>query len=235
MRLACSDSLSQYPTMHTLSRRQFLQSTIVSCFTISAAAATAAPETDWKPLFDGRTLSGWKAPNFSGQGTVTIENGTIVLGAGGDLTGINATGDLPKTNYEVSLEASRIEGSDFFCGLTLPFGESAFTVILGGWGGALVGLSSINGDDASENETTKFQKFDKDRWYKLRVRVTPKAIEAWLDDDKILNVETEGKKISMRPGEIELSAPFGLATYRTTGAFRDIKVRRLPSAASDAK
>jgi hypothetical protein len=221
--------------MTTFSRRCFLPFACLGLLVLQAGVVFAAPEAEWQPLFDGKTLDGWKAPNFSGQGTVTIEKGTLVLGAGGDLTGMNVAGDQPKTNYEVSLEATRLQGSDFFCGLTLPYGNSSFTVILGGWGGALVGLSSINGDDASENETTKFQKFDTGHWYKLRVRVTPEKIEAWLDEDKIINVETTGKKIDMRAGEIELSAPFGIATYRTIGAFRDIKIRRLEPAAAAAK
>jgi hypothetical protein len=213
--------------MTTFSRRRFLQSTTLGLVAISARVIGAEPEPEWKSLFDGKTLNGWKAPNFSGQGTVEVDKGTMVLGVGSDITGMNLAGEAPKTNYEVSLEATRLEGTDFFCGLTLPYGDSAFTIILGGWGGALVGLSSINGDDASENETTKFIKFDKGHWYKIRARVTPEKIEAWLDNEKIINVETEGKKISMRPGEIELSVPFGLATFRTQGAFREIKLRRL--------
>jgi len=221
--------------MTTFSRRRFLPFVCCSLFAVCRGVVSAAPEPAWQPLFDGKTLTGWKAPNFSGQGTVEVEKGTIVLGMGGDITGLNPTGDLPKTNYEVSLEATRLEGSDFFCGLTLPYGDSAFTIVVGGWGGALAGLSSINDEDASENETTKFLKFDTGRWYKIRVRVTPQKIEAWIDDDKIVNVETGGKKISMRPGEIELSAPFGIATYRTRGAFRDIKLRRLEPAAGSAK
>ena len=36
----------------------------------------------------------------------------------------------------------------------------------------------------------------------------------------------------MRPGEIELSIPFGLATFRTTGAMRDIKIRKLDAGAA---
>jgi hypothetical protein len=221
--------------MNPFSRRRFLQFTSLGLVAMQVGARAAGAEPAWESLFDGKTLKGWKAPNFSGQGTVEIENGTMVLGSGDELTGMNLAAVPPKNNYEVSLEATRLDGTDFFCGLTLPYGDAAFTIILGGWGGALVGLSSINGDDASENETTKFIKFDKGRWYKIRARVTPEKIEAWLDDEKIINVETEGKKISMRAGEIESSVPFGLATFRTRGAFREIKLRRLDAAAGAAK
>jgi hypothetical protein len=223
------------PGMNTFSRRHFLQFTGLGLVAWQAGAVAAAPEPAWQSLFDGKTLTGWKPAGYSGQGTVEIQKGTMVLGIGSDITGMNVAGEVPKNNYEVSLEATRLDGSDFFCGLTLPYGDSAFTIVLGGWGGALVGLSSINGDDASENETTKFIKFDKGRWYKIRARVTPDKIEAWLDDEKIVNVETEGKKISMRPGEIELSVPFGLATFRTEGAFREIKLRKLDATPAAAK
>ena len=189
-----------------------------------------APAAAWQPLFDGKTLNGWKAGEFSGQGEVVVKDGAMILGAGGDITGMNVAGEIPKQNYEVSLEASRQQGSDFFCGLTLPYGDSHCTLVLGGWGGSLVGLSSINGEDASENETTKFLKFETGKWYRVRVKMTPQKIEAWLDDDQVVNVETEGKKIEMRAGEIELSKPFGIATFRTQAALRDIKIRRLAAA-----
>jgi sugar phosphate isomerase/epimerase len=191
------------------------------------APAPAAAAVAWKALFDGKTLTGWKEPNFSGQGEIEVKDGQMILGSGSDITGMNYTGDTPKMNYEVVLEASRLQGSDFFCGLTLPYGDKFCTLVLGGWGGSLVGLSSINGDDASENETTKFLKFDSGKWYRVRIRMTPAKIEAWLDDDQIVNVETEGKTIDMRPGEIELSKPFGIATFRTRAALRDIKLRTL--------
>ena len=198
---------------------------------MNAPAPAPAAGAAWKPMFDGKTLTGWKAPAFSGQGEVEVKDGQMILGIGSDITGMNYTGDLLKMNYEVSLEASRQQGSDFFCGLTLPYGDKCCTVVIGGWGGALVGLSSINGDDASENETTKFMKFETGKWYRIRVKMTPQKIEAWVDDDQMVNVETEGKKIDMRPGEIELSKPFGIATFRTRSALRDIKVRQVEGGA----
>jgi sugar phosphate isomerase/epimerase len=197
-------------------------------FGVSAAPTTAA--ADWQPLFDGKTLDGWKAPDFSGQGEVTVKDGQMILGIGDDLTGMNYVGDLPKNNYEVSLEASRQQGSDFFCGLTLPYGDKGCTLILGGWGGALVGISSINGDDASENETTKFLKFEQGKWYRVRAKMTPDRIGVWIDDEQVVDLETTGKTIDMRAGEIELSRPFGIATFRTQGAVRNLKLRRLAGA-----
>ena len=189
--------------------------------------APTAKAAEWTPLFDGKTLAGWKAPGFSGQGEVTVADGRMVLDMGSDITGMNYTGDIPKENYEVELEAMRIEGSDFFCALTFPVGETHCTFIVGGWGGAMVGISSVNGDDASENETSQTKKFEKGRWYQLRVRVTKEKLETWIDDTPAVDLTLQGKRIAVRAGEIELSKPFGIATYRTRGAVRDIKLRRL--------
>ena len=81
--------------------------------------------------------------------------------------------------------------------------------------------------DASENETTQTMRFDKNRWYRIKTRVTEKRIEAWIDKEQMVNVETEGKTINMRPGEIEESQPFGIASFRTRAALRNIQLRWL--------
>ena len=211
--------------MKMLSRRRFLL--LAASLAGLLAVRGWAADAEWKPIFDGKTLAGWKVTEFGGGGEVAVKDGQLLLAAGNDLTGVNFTGAMPKMNYELALEAQRAEGGDFFCGLTFPYGEGSCTFVIGGWGGSLVGLSSINGDDASENETTKFKKFEKGRWYKIRVRVTPEKIEAWIDDEQMLDVETKGKKIGMRAGEIEMSKPCGIATFRTRAALREIRLRPL--------
>lgn len=188
----------------------------------------SAPKAgEWKPLFDGKTLKGWKSTDFAGTGKVEVEKGQILLHEGAILTGVNCTHEIPKTNFEVELEAMKVQGQDFFCCLTFPVNDSHCSFVVGGWGGAVVGISSIDGMDASENETTKFMNFEKNRWYRIRVRVTPAKIETWIDNEKFTDQPIEDRKISMRPGEIELSAPFGIATYQTTAALRNIRIRNL--------
>jgi hypothetical protein len=191
-----------------------------------SAQATGKPEA-WQSLFDGKTLGSWKSAEFGGEGKVTLSNGQINLEAGATLTGITwSRGDLPKIDYEISFEAKKTDGNDFFCGLTFPVDDSHCSLILGGWGGGIVGLSSLDGLDASENETTQVMNFPQDRWYKVRVRVTKTKIEAWLDDKNIIDVTTTGKKISIRP-EVDLSVPLGIASWMTGAALRDIKLRRI--------
>src|SRR5258706_6796798 len=97
-------------------------------------------EPAWQPLFDGKTLTSGQSTKFIGEGAVKVENGQIILEAGRNLTGITWAGpDLPATNYEIALEAMRVEGHDFFAGVTFPVADSFCSLILGGWGGTVVG------------------------------------------------------------------------------------------------
>jgi sugar phosphate isomerase/epimerase len=191
-------------------------------------AGAAAPGAKELSLFDGKSLNGWKVTDYGARGEVTVKDGQIILDAGDPLTGINFAGDPPaRIDYEISLEAMKLDGDDFFCALTVPVAKSFCTLVVGGWGGSLVGISSIDEMDASENFTTQFRKFVSNRWYRIRLRVTAKKLEAWIDDDQLVDADIEGKKISMRLGEIEMSQPLGIATFRTRSAIRDIKVRNL--------
>lgn len=177
-------------------------------------------------LFDGKSLGHWAITDFGGQGKVYVKEGAIYMEMGNDMTGITWKGPLIRMNYEITLEAMRISGSDFFCGLTFPVGENPCSLILGGWGGGLCGLSNIDYYDAANNETTTFVSFENNKWYRVRLRVTPDRIQAWLDDEEIVNIEITGRKIDIR-AEVDLSQPLGIATWQTGGAVKNIRIRPL--------
>lgn len=198
------------------------------CQCVSKAYAEPAEQAKvpWTSLFDGKSLGGWKSSEFGGTEDLEVEDGKLVIGFADGCNGVTWTKEFPKIDYEISLEAMRVDGTDFFCGLTFPVGSSPCSLIVGGWGGSVVGLSSLDGQDAAHNETTQSMGFKQGVWYHLRLRVTGGRIQAWIDGKSVVNVSTKDRKLSIRL-EVERSKPLGIATWCTTGAFRDIKYRKL--------
>jgi len=189
-----------------------------------AALPEAALDDAWRSLFDGAALGNWRPTGFGGDGDVVVEDGAIRIGMGADLSGITWTGDVPRQGYEVSLDAQRADGNDFFCGLTFPVGEDPCSLIVGGWGGGVVGLSSIDGDDAAHNATTLYKEFKTGRWYAVRVRVTPDRIVCFIDDEQVIDQPLKGHRVSVR-NEVLPSRPLGIATYATTALVKNIRWR----------
>lgn len=187
-------------------------------------------------LFDGKTLKGWNSTKFGGEGEVTVKDGSLILPMGSDLTGVTWKNgkSLPRSNYEITFEAMRVDGYDFFCGLTLPIHKGHASLICGGWGGGVCGLSSIDTYDASENQTSSYYAFKNKRWYKFRIRVTDQQINAWIDKDEIIDLQVSDHKFEVRV-EIELSQPLGFASFQTTAALKNIKLRKLTKADLEKK
>jgi hypothetical protein len=195
-------------------------------------AGPAASDPPAKPivLFDGKSLDGWKRTDFFRAGAVKVVDGMIVMAPGQAMTGITTTREnLPTTNYELSYEAMRLSGTDFFAAATFPVAKSFVTLVNGGWGGSVTGLSSLNGSDASENETNQFVKYENKTWYKFRIRVTEQTIACKVDDKEIINLDYRdfqlGTRIETRPNQ-----PLGFATYDSSGALRNIEIRPLTPA-----
>jgi hypothetical protein len=180
-------------------------------------------------LFNGKDLGKWKKTQFGGEGDVFVtEDGEMEFGFGAIMTGVNWAGEAPATsNYELTLDAMKLDGTDFFCALTFPVDESHATFVIGGWGGGIVGISSVDDLDASENETMNISGFEEERWYKVRVRVTDKKIEAWIDDEMMVDLVRKDRKISLRPGDIELCKPIGIASFITRAKYRNIAWKNL--------
>src|SRR5688572_30501203 len=204
-----------------------LVSIVMAC---SISAGEPKKDAGWKKLFDGKTMKNWKSSDYVGGGKVYVKDGAIVVEKGNRMTGVTyAAKDFPKTNYEVQFEAKKVDGNDFFATTTFPVGEDFCSLVVGGWGGDVVGLSSLNFLDASENETCTHMEFKKDQWYKVRIRVMKDRIQAWIDDKQLIDVDTSEKKVSIR-FECDPCKPFGVCTWNTVGAIRDVQVREVKGA-----
>src|SRR5260370_23265266 len=108
----------------------------------------------------------------------------------------------------------RSSGGDFFAAATFPVGPSYITFVNGGWGGTITGLSSLNGADASENETSQFFEYKNKTWYRFRVRVTDRVIR-WIDDKQVVDVDYKDQQAGTRI-ETRANQPLGFATYDTS-------------------
>ena len=161
-------------------------------------------------------------------GEITEVDGVLRMAFGEMLTAAKWTGEIPAGPFELVYETRRVDGSDFFGAVTFPARKDEFvTFIIGGWGGGLVGISSIDNMDAAENETGTNMKFETGEWYRVRLMVTAEKIEASIDDEKVVDVSTKGKTLSLRPGPISACLPFGFGTWQSTGEVRGAKWRKI--------
>ncbi|KLU06206.1 putative signal peptide and transmembrane protein [Rhodopirellula islandica] len=208
-----------------------------------AAKSDAETKNTAKSQFKWRPLAGkWDEAHFGGDGGITRENwkktaqddsaklpatGELFrLGMGDPLTGIRWTGDFPLENYELRLQARRTDGFDFFAAVTFPVGKEHCSFVLGGWGGGVVGISSIDGNDASSNETTGYKDFENKHWYNIRIRVDKETVTTWIDDSEWSNVNRSEHTFDIRI-EMDPCLPLGIANFQCESEIRGLEIRRL--------
>jgi len=182
----------------------------------------------WKLLFDGETLTGWKTLRFGGENEPYVKDRVLVLpvSVNGIMTGVCWVGDsLPVNNYVIYYEARRIAGKDIFAGLTFPYGDTSASLIFGGWGGIVNGLSSIDGFDASGNETTQFFSLRNNHWYPVQLRVTTDSIRATVGTEQVVDIATAGKDIHLRRDLSDTGLT--LWTYCSAGEIRNLRIKEI--------
>src|SRR6218665_433223 len=104
------------------------------------------------------TEASWTYVDFGSNGGIELDKDDVVIHRGERPEGLKSAGRVADLlgesldRYEIKLEVQRTDGHDIFLGLTFPVGakESA-SLILGGWGGSLCGISSVDDADASGN------------------------------------------------------------------------------------
>ncbi len=197
---------------------------LAACASVALPTAPEAPA--WTPLFSGTSLGDFVSTDFGGQGEVAVRDGRIHLGFGSPLTGITWTGAAPTGSYELEVVAARADGSDFFAGITFPVGDDHLTLVLGGWGGSLCGLSSIDGNDAAHNDTRTHRQFADHVDHTVHIVVTGAAVAAALDGAPLCRAERSGHRFSLRP-EVTLQKPLGIASFATASCIRSVRWRPL--------
>lgn len=201
--------LLRFPTLHAFA------------LFLGLAASCQAP---WRelPLDEEH----WQSVSFGGEGEVEFGADGVLMRFGSPLTGVRWTGDELPAAYEIEVRAVRLDGNDFFCGLNLPIGPDAATVVLGGWGGALCGLSCIDGMDASMNATRSFQNFERGRAHLLRVRVDGRQVAATVDGIELFQHTRGEGALSLRT-EVEPVGRLGLTCFQTSARIEAVRWRPL--------
>lgn len=194
------------------------------------ADATATPSGEkWTSVFD-EAFSLFEKTNFGGEGDIEFRGAfedrkhVAIMEFGDPMTGLTFKDDFPKENFEIAWSANRLDGSDFLAGVTFPVGDEFCSYICGGWGGGLAGLSSIDGNDASENSTSEWLSIDNNRWYDFRIRVDEEYITVWMDGEEQVKCRRAGKEFSVR-AEVRICRPFGYCAFQSRVAVSDLRFR----------
>jgi hypothetical protein len=192
----------------------------------------------WVNLFDGKTLTGWCVLTEDPcdlHGKVYARNGQLVLEKAVERsTSISWTGfTLPRTNYEIKLEAMRTDGPGCVCHVVFPVGDSYCLLNVGGVAGegkegTIVALDRVDSYTSvdKDNPTTRPMTFEDNRWYRILLRVTPTGISVLIDGDYITGLSLTEHEVGLPPPWIILR-PLGLGNWESASAFRNIAVRRL--------
>ena len=208
-----------------------LATLLVACDGGSSNSGTSVSK-GWE-LLSPAHLERWHEAEMAHSAGFIREPGQITLRAGEPMTGVVFKDwereGLPWIDYAFSYEAQRVSGGDFFGTVTFPVGsrERCVSFVLGGWGGSQVGISNIDGYDASENLTGSRQTLENDRWYKVRIEVRAQSLVVTLDGRPIINTNITGRQLSLRAGEIDRCVPFGFASFRTEAKLRNVRVEKI--------
>ncbi|MEJ6572607.1 MAG: DUF1080 domain-containing protein [Akkermansiaceae bacterium] len=216
-------------------KTKFLFLTAIAC--LAVLPATAEPKKDaegFTPLFDGKTLNGWKNPYTWGEAKVI--NGEIQLSAEKKFFLIT-TQDFSDFVFEaeVKLPEGKANSGFIFRGKVEPNKVYGYQAEVDGdvkrmWSGGLYDegrrqwfISPKRGDKKSEAAFTKRSKgaFKRHGWNKYRITC---------NGNKIC-IEVNGVIITDIEDDMDATGPIGIQHHGEKGAiykFRNLRVKKLP-------
>ena len=184
----------------------------------------APPLRAWTTLFDGKSLADWRAGVYGDSAELDVTADGVVIPQGVPLSGFTYQLDPPRGSYRLEVQATRVYGADFFLGITFPVREEHVTLVLGGWGGGLCGLSCIDGEDASSNSTRTHRDFPNGKRQTVVVEVTSDRIRAFTNGELLVDTSIAGKRLALRP-EVTPSMPLGIASFATRTVVHSVRIQ----------
>ena len=181
----------------------------------SAPAPGAGPTTALEQIHAPRGIPpGFEETELGGEGLASIAPNRILLEPGVPLSGVTWTGAAPVAPYTLEVEFTKRYGNDFPCALTFPVAGSHLSLVLGGWGGTVCGLSSLDGLDASRNETRFVRSFPPGARTHVRLEVHRAEVRAALDGVEVVRIDLAGRSLGVRE-ELLPCRPLGIAAFAT--------------------
>lgn len=135
--------------------------------------------------------------------------------------GVRVTfGDTNWSDYEISLEAQKIGGNEGFLVLFRVKSERDYYWLnIGGWGNTATAVERSIANRRRTISSFRPIRVEQGRWYKIRIRCEGRRIQAWLDDELILDFNDDENA--------HLNGKVGVGTWMTKARFRNIKVTAL--------
>ena len=211
-----------------------INNTLICCFAI-AFALTANSQDNWIPLFDGKSLTGWKASE--NQESFKVEDGSIVCsGNRSHLFYIGKDGQASFRNFEFSADVLTKPGANSGIYILTRFQED-------GWptNGFEIQINNTYQGDANYKELKKTgslygirniykQLVNDNEWFNVKIKVQDNNITVWVNDIKVVDYSElelpDGYDVNkLNPGTFALQCH----DPKSTVFYRNLKVKPLPS------
>ncbi len=203
----------------------------LSFLVIATALPLAAGE--WKPLFNGKDLSGWQAVGGP-ISSWNVEDGILYCGGGGG--GWLSTTDQ-YDNFEIELEFRVPEGGNSGVFLRAPHeGNPAFAgmelQILDDAAPKYAKLNDYQYSGSLYDVAAPQTRASKPagQWQKLAIRCDGRRVQVTLNGTPIIdaNLDDHSDKEATHPGLKRTTGHIGLQNHGTRLDFRNVRLRELP-------
>jgi hypothetical protein len=210
---------------------------------LSLALLTLGNAQDWKPLFDGKTLDGWKASEA--PGSFKVVDGQIACdGPRSHLFYVGTDGGADFKNFELSVEVLTLNGANSGVYFHTEFQEKGFPEK--GFEAQVINVPGGEGD-YRENKLTGslyairniYKPMTKDgEWFTMHIDVRGKRIQIRVNNVLLVDYlePTPAPEVPEHPGRKLAHGTFALQCHDrgSKAFFRNLRVKRFPDNLPDS-